>query len=115
MAHGDTLAYLAMKLGGAELSSATLVEEYPSLQTLDLAGCRLKCTNLGPLAPLTTLLHLSLARNRLGVTGQDELADNYRKLNAVRAGDSDLGEFDGLLAKLGASLRNLEADIFTHG
>jgi len=75
VAHGDTLAYLAMKLGGAELASATLVEEYPSLQTVDLSGCRLKCTNLGPLAPLTTLLHLSLARNRLGVMGQDELAD----------------------------------------
>ena len=67
MAHGDTLAYLAMKLGGAELSSATLVEEYPSLQTLDLSGCRLKCTNLGPLAPLTTLLHLSLATRQRSV------------------------------------------------
>ena len=53
---------LAMKLGGAGLSSATLVEEYPSLKPSTF-GLPPQVRNLGPLAPLTTLLHLSLARS----------------------------------------------------
>ena len=55
--------------------------------------------------------------------GSEELAENYRKLHAVRAGDSRPGLADAegpldtglLFGQLGKSLRNLEADIFTKG
>ena len=49
--------------------------------------------------------------------GSEELAANYRQLHAVRAADHDPDEDEeeGILSKLGRSLRNLEADIFTRG
>ena len=93
----------------------------PAPQLADLQGL-LVGLRLGHLLPVFVREEIDM--ETLPFLGSEDLAENYRALQRVRKGDSHKALIDeeGPIAVLQSvrgvwqkSLRNMEADLFTHG